>query len=367
MLGGFLDLDFAPFTDYLGALNSQGVAVAFLLAVPLLWLLTFVHELGHALAGRLVGFKTLYIWVGPLHIEPHKRGVRVKYNWAGVKPSGAAHLHTENPDDPHFRRRYALILLAGPLASLVLAVTAFGAHRALGLAAFEPYELYAWELYTALLLTTIGTFAAWQALGNLAPLKVGNFLFDGLQLLNLRDPAFVERLQQSYRYQGLYFGSVRPRDWDLRVLAPYDQFDPERNPAEAFPGLISGYFYALDSGDVQAAKDALDKALTAAQAISPVFNPTLHFEAAYFYAFHLGDQETAQVHFGRGAELNGDEREQVKAQVALLLAEGRYHEAVERADWALAYQRGEPDSGARRTEIEWLLAMRERAVVRQAA
>ena len=77
-------------------------------------------------------------------------------------------------------------------------------------------------------------------------------------------------------------------------------------------------------------------------------------------------KETAQAHFGRGAELNGDRREQVKAQVALLLAEGRYHEAVERADWALAYQRGEPDSGARRTEIEWLLAMRERAVVQGA-
>lgn len=80
-----------------------------------------IHELGHLLTGLAQGFKFQLFVVGPLGIKNENEKISVYFNKNLATYGGiAATMPTEDsPDNP---RKFARLILAGPLASLLFAV-----------------------------------------------------------------------------------------------------------------------------------------------------------------------------------------------------------------------------------------------------
>jgi hypothetical protein len=139
----------------------------------------------------------------------------------------------------------------------------------------------------------------------------------------------------------------RPRFWNLQPLT-----DGAANPASAGAGAtfealesLLAYYQALDAGSLPAAQQALDRALRHRTGCGATIRATLAHEAAYFSARVRKDVEAALAWLGEGDQQGAGERSALRAQAAILLADGRREAArdvavaaAERLD--LAWERG---------------------------
>src|SRR5437868_5918014 len=78
------------------------------------------HELGHVLAGQMVGFRFLLFVVGPLKFERKEGRIRAGLNKTLALAGGVA--ASAPTDERNVCKRMAVIMLGGPLASLLLTV-----------------------------------------------------------------------------------------------------------------------------------------------------------------------------------------------------------------------------------------------------
>lgn len=139
-----------------------------LLALLITFIVTLVHELGHALAARWAGAEVHAIMVVPLRLRLQPR----RFSWAG--PAGRGDIGgyvTYTLNRIGSRRKQAWIAAAGPLANLVLAalvpVIAYGSIN-LGRGWFTWWG-------------ALGSFSFLVAIYNLIPLPGS----DGQHLLQL--------------------------------------------------------------------------------------------------------------------------------------------------------------------------------------
>ena len=99
-----------------------GTMLALLL---LLFLVTFVHELGHALAARWQRGTILEVSVFGLTWSPGRR----RLSWKPLPQGGdiAGFVHCLPPEEDWTRRQHAIVVAAGPLADAMLALMALAA------------------------------------------------------------------------------------------------------------------------------------------------------------------------------------------------------------------------------------------------
>ncbi len=206
-----------------------------------------VHELGHLLGGLLVGFRfSLYV-IGPLKVERDATGrIRVGWNRTPSFFGGAA---ATVPRDLHaLKRRFAAVVAAGPLASLVLAGAA-----ALALAGLSGPHPFLRPLLGWLRLLSGLVFA-----GTAVPFWSGPFVTDGLRFLRIAgNGRHAGRELALITLAACEAGGVPPREWDgaliERGLQPRD--------GSIFECQIRLYAHlrARDAGDAAAADASLER------------------------------------------------------------------------------------------------------------
>ena len=84
-----------------------------------------VHELGHLLTGLMQGFTFQLFVVGPLGIKREAEKIKVYFN-TNLGFYGGLAATTPTGDHPDNAKKFARILIAGPIASLLLALLCFG-------------------------------------------------------------------------------------------------------------------------------------------------------------------------------------------------------------------------------------------------
>ena len=96
-------------------LSFLGIALTPLFA----YLAVAIHELGHWAGARAGGMTVYFVYVGPVQMQPLRRGLRVRWR----KPESKAQGMVRAFPDPHrpIRRQLLLITLAGPIANLLAA------------------------------------------------------------------------------------------------------------------------------------------------------------------------------------------------------------------------------------------------------
>jgi hypothetical protein len=276
-----------------------------------------VHELGHIVAGYLLGLRVARIILGPLEIRDYGRPrVRlVPSLQAGVVLIPWERAAALGP------LRWGLVIstAAGPLAGL-----AFGAvviWLVGGLRAPAPLALLELAGQVSLILGAV----------NLLPIREGQVLADGRRLFSL---LFRNRESAQILVATLMLGEAlsgrRPREWDPELLGVM-----ERSPDDPFARLCL-YEAALDRGEIEAAGRHLDAAVALRTEDWTAADAILFAEAAYYTARHRGDARAARAWLGLAEGWTVVDYLRARAEAAVLCAEGRALEGRQRAVAGLA-------------------------------
>lgn len=249
-----------------------------LVALPiLLWLVLLTHELGHVAAAWLRGWRFLMLLVGPLRLVQGRSGLDWAFNrawptWGGLAASVPR-------EEAGFRRDMTVVVLGGPLASLLLAAMAIAASRGTG-------RLAAYAFLVGLPSLLIGIIT-------LVPMRTGGFASDGMQawqLLRGGDGPLRRARRVRLMTHGLSGG--RPRD-----LAPDDiarAIDESDTPTDAVALWNVALYAALDRGDHDAALAAAEQVATQYQAFPDGMRQMLTIDLAYLSARYRRDADTAR-------------------------------------------------------------------------
>ena len=302
--------------------SLQSLAAWDLLAVPVLLVAVLAfHEAGHLVGGISRGMRFLLFIAGPFGFFRGADGIRFRWCFKlGTLGGLAAALPAPGqPLEPQLRR----LIAAGPGASLLLA--------GLGAAAFFGGEgrAAAYGLFT-------GLFSAAIFLVTALPFRAGGFMSDGMQLLQLRrDPGMVERKTRLMALVGISMGGARPRELDPALLTS----------AQALTGVETSYdvgvwmysfAQALDSGDVAAASDWLDRMEGCFADYPDGFRQGLAIELALFEALHRRRLAEAEAWLGKARGGLVDDSRRALAEAAVAALAGRRDEALAGLDRAQA-------------------------------
>jgi hypothetical protein len=290
---------------------TAGIGVVSLIAAVL------VHELGHVVAGYLVGLRVARVHLGPLEIRDYGRPrVRlVRSLQAGVVLVPFDRTAALGP------LRWGLIVstAAGPLSGIVSGVVMISLTGGLRLG--DPFSVLQAVAQMSVILGAL----------NFLPLRNGDQLADGRRILSLlvRNRECGQILAATLMLAEALSGR-RPREWDPALLAVM-----ERSPEDVFARLVL-YEAALDRGEIEAAGRHLDAAVVLRKEKWTAADAILFTEAAYYTARHRGDARAARSWLGFADGGGVVEYMRARAEAAVLCAEGRGLEGRQRAVAGLA-------------------------------
>lgn len=314
-----------------------------------LWFVTLWHELGHALAARLVNWRLLAIAAGPLALRQTPNGLRLARNPLGRAWGGFVYVIPR--DDHQLRRRRFITVAGGPVASLLLALLA-------ALLAFTN---------SAGVLSTVASQVALMSLAigvmTLVPHRSGGLTSDGGHLLQLwRGGPRIEQQMAAHLLLMALVGGVRPRDLPDALFA---RALSATEPADANGAHYLAYWRDLDRGDVAGAAAHLDTVLSQRAAMMPAAQAGIAAEAAFLTARHdpapdapANAEAWLQLAKPRGSVDSNYRR----AEAAVHLANSRAAAAHVAAADALRLLDRAIDLGGAAAEREWLLALRDDAL-----
>jgi Zn-dependent protease len=91
--------------------------------LPAIWLVIFLHELGHCLMALAQGYRFLFITVGPLRLEAAPAGLRLVRNRSWAMAGGVCATVPDALPADRLSSAQQRVLLAGPLASLLIGLS----------------------------------------------------------------------------------------------------------------------------------------------------------------------------------------------------------------------------------------------------
>jgi len=319
-----------------------------LLRIFLLLLLVYygtlvIHECGHVLCARLVRYRFLLMIAGPLKIERTRRGIRVGLHKSIKFYQGLA---SAIPLDAHHLRNKEIVVYAGgPLANLLQAIVFAACSSWLSFPVFSPIPL--------ILRLTAG-FALLASLANLIPLRTSDgFLTDGAgMLLLLKGGRPVERWCATLKLEMALAQGLLPREWNVDLLQ--SALSLPDGTLEDVTGCSYAYYKSLDMNDITGARLLLERMLVARMDVPASLRRWLSLEAAYFEARYHHNATAARAWFERTKGITSDRCSKLRAEAAVLLAEGKKEKACLCIQKGLAKAKDALFVGTERIEEMWL-------------
>ncbi len=353
---GWLGGQFGPtlFDGPASSLNWLHLAL-----LPVYWLLTVAaHEAGHAAVGRLVGNRVLLFGVGPFLWQRTPSGLRFRWNtslnaFGGLTVSLPAEATRVTP------RRFAAMILGGPLASAVLAGAGFFVYTLPVPESPSPLVLF---LRSALGLLALLSAAA-TAL-SLFPGSAQGFKTDGRRARDLLRGDAASTLELALlRATGASLAGLRPRALPTDLVSALQQA-----PHSSFYATYASYslfHYAADSDDWSTAQLHLDRALSSSQHAAPLLIDTLHCEYAWLLATQSCDASAARAWLDTAGPLPLDRATRLRAEAAVALAEGKPAAALDLARQGLkALQQQTLSLAPSPAQTDWLTSLAQQAETR---
>lgn len=288
----------------LGALVLKGPSAVFLRTgdstarigwYGLLWYVLLpvhvaLHELGHAAAGALLGFRFVSLRVGWLTVQRDPAGHR--WSWGPAPVAGILGLHAGVPDDPRqLRLRTAAWAAAGPLTTFLVALVCRAGAACIG---ESPRGMSASVAEQALRVSWwLGLV---MSVTNALPIRTpAGFLTDG-GIVRLVLAPMSPAARALFRFQTLWSLGRRPRDWGI---PPAEFLTAAKDPAADRDALLlAAACVALDTGDAANAGEILARALADPAPSGSAMRYELELQAAMLAAFQ-GRTVEAREHMAR--------------------------------------------------------------------
>jgi hypothetical protein len=248
--------------------TSQGLEIPSLgPGIAIFLLATFIeicgHELGHVIAGSLCGRRLRMFHVGPFRWSVRNGAWKFEFS-PKLTFSGSVILVPLTLEN--FRRRKAIELVGGPLASLTLCLTGVVALLTSIQTSWRPF----WFLFAM-----ISTVSAISFLANLIPQRTKLFYSDGAQLYQIlsNGPWGKVHLALGMSATSL-LSDIRPRDWDIGLINEAASF--LRTGVQGMVlRMIAGYYY-LECRNIP-------EAVASTNAAADLFSPQGMRNPADFY------------------------------------------------------------------------------------
>lgn len=263
-----------------GQFDNLYPGLGVLLLVFAIFLAITVHELGHLIAGRAVGFRFSVIQIGPfsLALEHGRLRVRIRREMSAL---GYAGMHIDRVS--RLRRRMLIYVAAGPLANLlsVPATVVIVDH-------VFPRLGKSWVAVPA---AEFALISLMFTMLSLVPIQSG-LLSDGARIDMLLRSRERSRRWLSIAAIGMASnGGTRARDWRRTTLQRATAVND--NSMDTFTGNWLAYFSANDKKDAGTAASHLETCLRFAPRLSNPIRDLVAQEAAVFSAWFRNDGSLA--------------------------------------------------------------------------
>ena len=321
MIGGLLAL----FT------RDDAPNLNFLYWIPALYVAVAVHELGHLLAGSLVGMKPGGLVIGGLAIMKSGDHYSIRFDFKRIIGGGMAMPLTQK--DKFIPRQFAWMVAGGPIASLSLTVLC----GTLSVVRSDYSGGWINVLFWMALLT----------MTSLIPASAGLNKSDGARLRELlRHPDRVGPWIALVAIQSEEKQGILPRDWDSELVDRALATPPDANEYP-FCQLLMFYRQA-DLGNETAATEHLENVLATAVRGRKLFCHACYLEAAAASAMMRKNSANAKTWLERACKLQKPlMRDSVDGAIAI--CEERYEEALNHLQKAREFiKRRKLDSGLAR-------------------
>jgi len=289
----------------------------------LVWILAvhvmiLLHELGHLVAGIIVGMPPGGIRVGCFQaLRSGERWV-FRLDWKGLLSGIAVPLPPQNG----FRASdFAWMVAGGPIVSIISIAACWGAWLRYGNGAADWIGSSFW--------------AAGIGLFSLIPLSSGVHKSDAARLwMLLRNPGQAEAWMALIAVNAENITGVRPRDWTASLVEKM-MSAPLQNSAAVVPELLC-YCRLLDQGHEESALTHLENCLASSEKAGAKIRQTLYLEAAGAVAFHRHNAGHARTWQERAIRL-GQPESRAGSSAAISICEGRYADALREIEEARQY------------------------------
>lgn len=331
------------------AADFIGIEYLLCLAVAII-----VHELGHLLAGWMVGLRFSSITIGPFALRLEYG--RLRAGILRVMPAGGyAGMHIDRIH--RLRRRLLRFTVGGPLANLL---TAFLAASWL---AYAPPT----SIALTVSLELFWMISALLAIFNLLPIRTGMLYTDGARILMLRSSLPKARRWISLTAIGNQGQSgVRAKLWKRTWLHAAARVGDKS--IDDFAGNWVAYAAANDREDAPIAAAHLEICLGLANLLGPSLRDLVAMEAAVFSAWFREDAATAHKWFSQINRLKAlPKLLQFRVEIALGCARREFSAALSRWQEAYAFIEELPTTAMKQRLLEGFLEWRSEIEQRQQA
>lgn len=296
-----------------------------LLTLPAWWMVAVgIHEFGHVVGGWLGGGRLLLYVVGPFMWRRTPAGLKFSWN-RQVNLSGG--LAACLPLDPGAvsANRFAVMIAGGPVSSLLLTAMLAGGAGLLSIG--EPGAARSLLQHQAVFGAAISLLIF---VVTALPGTAGGFKSDGRRFVELlRNDARSEQEKAMLVLTTLSLGGVRPADYDPGLVAQVTAL----RDGSMFDllGHYSAFHHAMDCGEPVRAQAALDHVLSGEEKLAPFLRDAARCDYAWLLARHTTDAVAARAWLETAGALAFDPATRLRAEAAVLLAEGRKSEAAAKA------------------------------------
>lgn len=336
-LAGFAGLAlFGAALGYLGARYGVGLMLpvaqkihklGVLLALPFIWLLVVGwHEVGHLAGGWMTGGRFLLLVIGPVMVRRTPAGIRVMWN-RNVNLAGGMAACLPLEPGRMTPRLAAVMILGGPVASMMLVVVALWLAAALaaapgpvpsGLAMLQHAAVATAGLSLVIFLVTA------------FPGTAGGFKTDGKRVIDLlRGDRGSEQEAAVLALTTAGLAGMRPADYDPALVARAVSLG-DGSLFDLY-GNLTAYAHAADRGDWPAAQGHLDRVLAGETQLVPYVRDVVRCEYAWLLATTRAGAAIARAWLDSAGKIDFDPATRLRAEAAVLLAEGRLTEAATKA------------------------------------
>lgn len=315
ILGIFLVPFFVPFLDDLSSAQRKVPAVIAIACLPLAWLIAVgLHELGHIVGGWLIGGRFLLWIAGPIKAVRTPSGIRWGWNRSFNTAGGVAACLPA--DCSRLTASHLIVMiLGGPVASLLSAgVTA-------SLVPMVPANGGAVAAWLEILLALTAVFSLLLAVATTAPFTAGGFKSDGRRAWDLcrGGPRRDQEIAMVILSMQL-LGGTRPRDLDRDLL----RRSLRLGDGSAFDlyARLNAYQHAADCGEWDEARLLLEAIVSGEASLVPLIAAATRCEYAWLLATRGSDPPLARAWLESAGPMDFDPATRLRAESAVLLAEG---------------------------------------------
>lgn len=328
------------------------------LALPVLLPASYV--VGLLITSKFARYEIRHVFVGPFGIVRRANGLTFTLVASSRMASGS-NISTVADGETDLRRRELIAssgYFIGPLLVLILSVVMVTPWLLIHLWFPINIGLFLAELVTLAFATVLSSF--------LIDLQMKSTR-QWTRLLRQNDDVTAV-LVEFLRLRTVHFFNRRPREWDSETISVVaSQADHRAIPhAIRMSICVTGYRHDLDKGNLDRAWQhlsggiALFDSLTHKERIVGFHTTplTIFDEAAYFHGYHRRDAFTALTWLNRANEESFAERHiRLRAEAAVLFANGNLDAAKDRAKRALELLDQALEPGNAKAYEDWLRAM----------